>query len=334
MRPGRGREAVRVLLSHTAGGLCMGEAFDRSLPRAEWEARRSAYLTRVRPWAEDRARRAGRQVKHPVYDFLFEYYAYRPSYLLRWSPGVGVRLEGASEADLDWRRWFRPCEGGWVLPAAGFPRHRLAFLRWAIDYLETTGAREPAFGCFGLHEWAMVYRDERIRHGRVPLRLSRAETDAVVETAAVRCTHYDAFRFFTPAAAPLNRVALRREATADHDQPGCLHVTMDLYKWAFVIAPYSAAEVVADAFELALAARELDMRASPYDLTGFGFAPIRVETRDGREEYVEHQRETSRRAEPVRKRVLAEYRRLAGLVSGQRGGEPDISGEKNSNDRS
>ncbi len=280
----------------------------------DWRARRAAYQSRVRPWAEDRVRRVGRQRKHPVYDFLFEYYAYRSSYLLRWSPGVGVRLDGATEDDLDWRPWFRPCDGGWVLPAAGFPQRRLPFLHWAINYLGTTGEREPSFGCFGLHEWAMVYREEQVRHGRVPLRLSRAETDAVVETAAVRCTHYDAFRFFTPAAVPLNRVALRREATTDHDQPGCLHVTMDLYKWAFVIAPYSAAEVIADTFELALATRELDMRASPYDLTDFGFAPIRIETREGREEYVEAQRELWQRARQVRETVLNEYRRLIGLV--------------------
>ena len=291
-----------------------GDEFDRTLSRAEWTARREAYRARVGPWAADRSDRSGRQVKHPVRDFLFEYYAYRPSYLMRWSPGVGVRLEGAADADLDWRAWFRPCDGGWVLPAAEFPRQRLPFLRWAVNYLELTGSREPSFSCFGLHEWAMVYREERVRHGRVPLRLSRTETDAVVESAPLRCTHYDAFRFFTPAAAPLNRVVLRREVTTEHDQPGCLHVTMDLYKWAFVIAPYSAAEVIADAFELALAAREVDMRASPYDLTGFGFAPIRIETREGREEYVETQRELWRRARPVRERVLGEYRRLEGLV--------------------
>jgi hypothetical protein len=291
--------------------------FDRSLSTAEWRARREVYRARVRPWAEDRVRRVSRQRKHPVYDFLFEYYAYRPSYLMRWSPGVGVRLEGACEDDLDWRPWFRPCDGGWVLPAAEFPQRRLPFLRWAIDYLETTGEREPSFGCFGLHEWAMVYREEQVRHDRVPLRLTRAETDAAVEAAPLRCTHYDAFRFFTPAAVPRNRVALRREVTADHDQPGCLHVTMDLYKWAFVIAPYSAAEVVADAFELAVATRELDMRASPYDLTEFGFKPIPIESREGREEYAEAQRELYHRARPVRERLLAEYRRLEGLSGGQ-----------------
>ncbi|HET6574555.1 MAG TPA: 3-methyladenine DNA glycosylase [Fimbriiglobus sp.] len=294
--------------------------FDRTLTANEWRARREAYRARVRPWVTDRVHRVSRQRKHPVHDFLFEYYAYRPSYLMRWSPGVGVRLEGASEADLDWRQWSRPCDGGWVLPVDGFPQRRLPFLRWAIDYLETTGGREPSFGCFGLHEWAMVYREEQVRHGRVPLRLSRSATNAVVESAALHCTHYDAFRFFTPAAVPRNRVPLSREATADHDQPGCLHVTMDLYKWAFVIAPYSAAEVVADAFELAVVARELDMRVSPYDLTGFGFTPIRIETREGREEYVETQRDLYRRAQPVRVRVLAEYRRLLAVTpAGTRG---------------
>src|ERR671910_3427573 len=104
--------------------------FDRTLPSEEWRARREAYRARVGPWVEDRVRRVSRQRKHPVYDFLFEYYAYRPSYLLRWSPGVGVRLEGATGDDLDWRPWFRPCDGGWGLAAAEFPHRRLPFPRW------------------------------------------------------------------------------------------------------------------------------------------------------------------------------------------------------------
>ena len=72
---------------------------DRSIGGEDWRSRRDAYLARMRPLADDRVRRVGRQRKHPVYDFLFEYYSYRPSYLMRWSPGVGVRLEGAAEWD-------------------------------------------------------------------------------------------------------------------------------------------------------------------------------------------------------------------------------------------
>jgi hypothetical protein len=292
--------------------------FDSTLTETEWRHRRSAYLDRVRPWALDRMRRAGRQQKHPVYDFLFEYYSYRPSYLLRWSPGVAVRLEGATADALDWRPWFRLCEGGWTLPAEGFPDRRRSFLRWAIEYLEAIDGRESFYGCFGLHEWAMVYREPEVRHGRVPLRLSRGETDAVIDEASiVRCTHYDAFRFFTPAARPLNRAPLTRPAAVEHDQPGCLHANMDLYKWAYVLAPYTSGELIADAFELALAARELDMRASPYDLRSFGFAPIRIETREGREEYVAGQRGIADRAVPVRRRLLGELLRLERLTSGQ-----------------
>ena len=41
-----------------------------------------------------------------------------------------------------------------------------------------------------------------------------------------------------------------------------------------------------DCLELAADARALDMRASPYDLRGYGFEPIAVETPGGRAEYV------------------------------------------------
>jgi hypothetical protein len=270
-----------------------------------WRGRRDAHRNRVGPLAADRVARSGR--KHPVYDFLFEYYSYRPAHLLRWSPGVGVVLEGATLTDAEWLHLFRECDGGIVLRVDDFPERRLGYLRWAIDYLQTTGAREPQFGCFGLHEWAMVYRTADIRHTRVPLRIAAEE---VVESMPLRCTHYDAFRFFTSAAVPRNRVQLSREVTTDHDQPGCVHVTMDLYKFAYKLAPWVSSEVVAEAFELAAVARELDMRASPYDLSEFGFAPIRIETKEGREEYVREQRELTRRAAPVRERVLAAYRKM------------------------
>jgi hypothetical protein len=218
-----------------------------------------------------------------------------------------VRLEGASAADVGWSE-FVPSDGGLVLPATAFPAHRRDYLRWAVVYLEATLAREPSFACLGLHEWAMVYRDPNVRHPYVPMRLSRAETDAVVESQPLRCTHYDAFRFFTPAAVPRNRLSLARQTTTDHDQAGCIHVNMDLYRLAYKVAPFGPGELLADAFELARAAREVDMRASPYDLSGYGFPPVRIETREGREEYVELQRDLSWRSEPVRERLLAVYR--------------------------
>lgn len=283
------------------------------LPRSVWEPARAAYLGRVRPWAEDRIRRMSRRLKHPVYDFLFEYYSFRPAHLLRWSPGASVILEDARLAELGWAE-FEPEAGGIVLRPTAFPAHRIPYLRWAVQYLEATAEREPAFACLGLHEWAMVFRDPAVRHPYVPLRLSRAETDAVVESQPLRCTHFDAFRFFTLAAAPRNRIPLSREATTEHDQAGCIHVNMDCYRFAYKLAPFCPAEVQAEAFELARAAREVDMRASPYDLRGYGFEPVRIETREGREEYVELQREVYRRGVPVRERLLAVYREMLGEV--------------------
>ena len=85
---------------------------------------------------------------------------------------------------------------------------------------------------------------------------------------------------------------------------------MDLYKFAFTVSPYSPGELVADAFALARTAREIDMRASPYDLRAFGFEPIRIETREGREEYVEYQKRLRKMAGPVRARLLGLYRGL------------------------
>jgi hypothetical protein len=85
---------------------------------------------------------------------------------------------------------------------------------------------------------------------------------------------------------------------------------MDLYKYAYKLAPWSPGELIADAFLLAWEARQFDMRASPYDLSSFGLQPLCIETHEGREEYVELQRGLSKKAEPLRGRLIGEYRRL------------------------
>jgi hypothetical protein len=135
----------------------------------------------------------------------------------------------------------------------------------------------------------MVYRDRDTRHP-VRLRLGQEGTDAVVEAHPIRCTHFDAFRFFTPDAVGRNRVQPTRESQPDLEQPGCLHAGMDLYKWAYKLSPATPGELVADCFELAVEIRELDMRASPYDLSAHGYPPVAIETPGGKAEYVAAQR--------------------------------------------
>jgi hypothetical protein len=263
------------------------------IPREHWQPARAAYLARVRPWAEDRLRRMSRQQKHPVHDFLFEYYSFRPAHLCRWTPGFGVVLEGATHEDLPWGE-FVTDDSGLSLPAARVPgASRAVPCAGPCSTSKrrcTASRRSRAWGCTS-GRWSTATRTCGTPTCRCGL--SRDAIDAVIDSQPLRCSHYDAFRFFTPAAAPRNRWQLTRAATTEHDQPGCIHVTMDLYRFAYKIAPFCPADVLADAFELAAAAREVDMRASPYDLTGYGFDPIRIETREGREEYVELQREIS-----------------------------------------
>jgi hypothetical protein len=203
---------------------------------------------------------------------------------------------------LTWPAYERTARGVSLGP---LPVTRRTSVEFIHGLLTATASRAPRFSCFGLHEWAMVYRSADVRHEDWPLRLGTSGTDAVVESLPVRCTHFDAFRFFTPAARPLNMVQPERDDQLTLEQPGCLHAGMDLYKWAYKLDPYSPSSLVADCFELALDIRSLDMRASPYDLGPLGYAPVQIETAEGRAQYRREQAAFSERAEPLRARLIA-----------------------------
>lgn len=272
--------------------------------RAEWAEREQWHIDRADALTAGRRARAARGQTHPVDDFLYTYYSYKPAVLRRWHPGVGVRLaDAAGEPRARWR-WYR-AEGSDVeVDAAAFAADRALLMRAVAGILRATRGRRAQYGCFGLHEWAMVYRQGEHRHP-VPLRLGQDGTDAVVDAHQLGCTHFDAFRFFTPAAVPLNRDGLSRERQAATEQPGCLHANMDLYKWAVKLGPLVPGEVLLDCFELARDIRELDMRASPYDLTDWGYTPVSIETVEGKAEYVAAQREFATRAAPLRDHLLS-----------------------------
>jgi hypothetical protein len=299
------------------------------LAESQWRDRQRRHEDRVRAWTDPHQRRIARGEKHPVYDFLFEYYAFRPAWLRRWHPGPDVILTGP--AAREFLRWpeYRACSpeatftadatAAWLpadpavaLDPAALPAHRREFVGWLRDLLSTMQTRPAFFSCHGLHEWAMVYRQssDDLRHATWPLRFSAGELAQIVEASPVRCTHFDAFRFFTPPARPLNRLQPSRETVPQHEQRGCLHANMDLYKWAFKLAPFTPSELIADCFELARDIREVDMRASPYDLAALGFPPIPIETPAGRAEYEMHQRSFATRGEPLREKLISLCRRL------------------------
>ena len=106
-----------------------------------------------------------------------------------------------------------------------------------------TASRPPSYGCFGLHEWAMVYRlaadagapraaaaaarQRRHRRGR--------------RGAPLRCTHVDAYRFFTPRRRRATRSRpTRDEPAARSSSPAACTPGMDLYRWAAAVRPVRA----------------------------------------------------------------------------------------------
>lgn len=276
-----------------------------ALPADIWREQESAHEARAAALTAGHRARQARGEAHPVEDFLFTYYSYKPAVLHRWHPGEGIELaDAATEARASWR-WYRSgsADGAIAVDGAGFRAARGALLRNIAQILRATADRAPGFGCFGLHEWAMVYRQAEHRHP-VPLRLGQDATDAVVEAHELRCTHFDAFRFFTPDAVPRNRQAPTRERQSELEQSGCLHAGMDLYKWALKLGPLVPGELLLDAFELARDIRVLDMRASPYDLGDLGYDAVPIETPEGKGVYVREQRGFAERGQILRARLL------------------------------
>ena len=285
------------------------------LPEPVWRTRAETHAAAVEQLSADRLERRVEGRTHPVDDFLWEYYSFRPAQLARWHPGPGVALEGAGVERSGWSGYATgtgedgaPAGGTAYLDVDAFLTRRGRAVDFVRGLLTATLTRPGRFGCFGLHEWAMVYRaadGDDIRHTGWPLRLGARGTDAVVESHTLACSHFDATRFFSPEALPRNTLTPTREGQLATEQPGCLHAGMDLYKWCFKLSPAVPSELTLEAFLLARDVRELDMRASPYDLRELGYHPVRIETAEGKAEYVTAQRGFTERGNDLRRRLLA-----------------------------
>ncbi|WP_404383934.1 3-methyladenine DNA glycosylase [Knoellia locipacati] len=278
-----------------------------TLGPSTWMEREVSHAARVDAATAGHRSRRARGEAHPVEDFLFSYYSTTPAQLRRWHPGVGVRLDGAATLERAGWKHYRVVGDGVEVDVDAFLAARGRAVEFVGRLLSATAARPARLGCFGLHEWAMVYRAGKgdVRHQQVPLRLGQAGTDAVVERHQIACSHFDAFRFFTPDAVTRNAIQPTRESQVTFEQPGCLHAGMDVYKWATKLAPLVPSDLTMDCFDLALEIRELDMQASPYDLSGYGLEPVRIETAEGRTAYIERQRAFAERSNALRHRLLA-----------------------------
>ena len=247
---------------------------------------------------------------------------------LRTSVDNGILLEGASEQDLGGTLHLRGAtlQTGGVLysPPLFFsqdskhPASAGAFV-WYRDLMEQTLKAEPILHCYGLHEWAMLYQPEgeptplsSQYQAHLPLRCNRREINAVVERKSkLSCTHYDALRFFAPAARPRNAYGsvddLRRYDQLRLEQPACVHVQMDLLKAVLRLQPFCSSDLVERALDVALDARRLDVAASPYDASAYGIEAVPVETSEGRALYRSRQLQLMQRANVVRQDLLHAY---------------------------
>ncbi len=279
------------------------------LESGEWESLAASHLNSARKYTDGARFRRDRGERHPVEDFLFEYYPYSFALLEQWQPGAGVALRIKSLEDMpaqfSGKRYLIAGDLCFLDPEMLTEKERDR-LGWIADLLRATQSHAPNFACHGLHEWAMVYRAEEIRHASLaPLRLPQEQIDALIESRPIACTHHDAFRFFAKQARPLNRIQPTLDTRHENEQPGCVHANMDLYKWAAKSMPWIGSDLLLEAFRLAVELRDLDMRASPYDLSAWGVVPVKIETAEGRKEYESEQRRLADAAAELRRRLIS-----------------------------
>lgn len=279
----------------------------------EWHEIAARHRRRAERYTLPARKRRDRGEAHPVEDFLFQYYPFPLALLEKWHPGLGVALEHDTPTlPAPFSKRDYSISNGKIFADSSLlqekPRERL---RWIYELLVATRDRVPNFACHGLHEWAMVYRGTEIRHEKItPLRLPQTEIDALVESRPICCSHFDAFRFFTRDAQPLNRLQPTLDDRISFEQAGCVHTNMDLYKWAAKAMPRIGTKLLLDCFEQAIELRDLDMKASPYDLRKWGREPIQIETSDGRKIYENEQKRLAISSLPLRDQLISALRRM------------------------
>jgi hypothetical protein len=293
--------------------------FNPPLSIDEWQRKAKIHEALITPITDFFLKQRGNGIKNPVHDFLFTYYNFSPAKLKQWIPAFDVELEMTEDLRVKnpWfnDQWFFFNGNLLSLNKTRIQTSTFKAATFIEKLMENILQQEPRFSCFGLHEWAMVYKctPDAIRHQGYKLRVTPENLAKFVESQRICCSHYDAYRFFTEEARPLNLLNPVLETRLEMEQAGCLHVNMDLYKWATRLWPWIGSDFIAKAFLLAKKGRELDMRASPYDLSDEGFLPICIETEKGRQEYVKLQKQYTAESIPLREELLGFCKKLAGL---------------------
>ena len=301
------------------------------LTRSQWRERSRRMPNRVRR-ADPGASGAGqRPDTAPGRGF--------PVHLLLAAPGAssgaGTRAPGSHwpmRADgLDWRFHRESCDR---TPSGAARPGRWSRSTWRRSgrpvgpdstftgrLLRATAAAPAQFGCFGLHEWAMVLparTTSAAASGLAAAARARTAPTRSCEEHQIKCTHYDAFRFFTPPARPAQSAAAGPGSPAG---PGAARLPARVHgpvQVGLQADPAVPSELLVDCFVLARRdprAGHAGIALRPADL---GYPPVRIETVAGKAEYVAAQREFAAQAQVLRRRAVRRRHRGSLTVTGPR----------------
>ena len=197
----------------------------------------AAHRQQAERWTQPYRQRRARNRMHPITDFLFIYYRNAPSQLEAWHPGLGVALEATRLPNGFNAKQYCFADGYARLAPEQMDaasQHRLSM---ALQLCRRVQERPGQFGCFGMHEWAMVYRGEadgEVRHReRLPLRLPRDQIRADRKPAdcAAISTH-SAFHALPSASTGCNRA--KTAACTTNNAAACTPT------WTCINSPRSA----------------------------------------------------------------------------------------------
>ena len=153
---------------------------------------------------------------HPIYNFLHTYYRYSSEELLLYSPGIGVGLKDVMHDNIKPLRTSNGKQKRKKKNSTGMKEllHPLIHLSdsennksdasynpqklihplqpsgrygWTTmsrnrDILAKSSLKQPNFACYGLHEWAMLYKNYPPHQKNLSLRVSQDTIDELVGT--------------------------------------------------------------------------------------------------------------------------------------------------------
>ena len=216
----------------------------------------------------------------------------------RWTRVRGSTAAGAVGVDVEAPRWPHAGDSVRLRARRCWPRPRRA------------RRSSAASGCTS-GRWSTGSRPSEVRHADWPLRLGADGHRRGRGAHRIRCSHFDAFRFFTaagPAAAtPCSPTRDDRPDVRAAGLPARRHGPLQVGlqaqpRWCLASWSPTASSWPATSASSTCARRRTTCASS-------GYEPVRIETAEGKAEYVAAQRAFAERAQALRARLVDGLRR-------------------------